>query len=78
MRSHIPCNNPHHALTSLNDLRSTFELGPKDINALGKAIFIGRIGLDNLLCYVTIFSSRSIQLTIITKPSAEKSGQVLA
>ena len=33
-------------LPALKDLRSTFELGPKDI-ALGKAIFIGRVGLDN-------------------------------
>ena len=75
-------------LPALKDLRSTFELGPKDTNALGKAIFIGRVGLDNHLVssctveqmrsYVTIFTSRSIQLTIITKPSAEKSGPVLA
>ena len=69
-------------LPALKDLRSTFELGPKDTNALGKAIFIGRVGLDNHLeqtrSYVTIFTSRSRQLTIITKPSAEKSGPVLA
>ena len=36
-------------LPALKDLRSTFELGPKDTNALGKAIFIGRVGLDNHL-----------------------------
>ena len=73
-------------LPALKDLKSTFELGPKDTNTLWKAIFIGRVGLDNhlvALCmeqtrsYVTIFTSRSIQLTIITKPSAEKSGPVL-
>ena len=36
-------------LPALKDLRSAFELGPKDTNALGKAIFIGRVGLDNQL-----------------------------
>ena len=36
-------------LATLKDLRSTFELGPKDTNALGKAIFIDRVGLDNHL-----------------------------
>ena len=36
-------------LPALKDLRSTFELGPKDTNALRKAIFIGRVGLDNHL-----------------------------
>ena len=36
-------------LTALKDVRSlsTFKLGPKDTNTLGKAIFLGRVGLDN-------------------------------
>ena len=39
-------------LPALKDLRSTFELGPKDTNALRKAIFIGRVhcGADAFLC----------------------------
>ena len=31
------------------DLRSTFELDPKDTNTLGKAIFLTRVSLDNHL-----------------------------
>ena len=64
-------------LSALKDLRSTFELGAKDINTLGKAIFLGRVGIDKRLVeharsYATIFTIRSIQLTIITKPNAER------
>ena len=91
-------------LPALKDLRSIFKSGPKDTNtlctwgvwglpligALGKAIFLGRVGLDYCIgldnhpvvllhvelertrSCVTIFTFRSIQLTIITKPSAEK------
>ena len=52
MGSHIPCNNPHHALTSfkIHKLRSIFESGPKDTNTLGKAMFFGRVvGFNNHL-----------------------------
>ena len=63
-------------LSALKDLRSTFELGPKDINTLEKAIFLGRVGLgcvvEHACSYMTIFTIRSIQLMINTKPSAEK------
>ena len=36
-------------LSALKDLRSTFELDPKDTNTLGKVIFLGKVGLDNHL-----------------------------
>ena len=76
-------------LSALKDLRSTFELGSKDINILGKAIFLGRLWVLTIIwlhctveharSYETMFTIRSIQLTIITKPSTEKkTGPVLA
>ena len=72
-------------LSALKDLRSTFELEPKDTNTLGKAIFLAKVGLDNhqitvehARSFVTIFTILPIQLTIITKLSAEKSCPVLA
>ena len=49
MRSHIPCKIPIMHLLALKDLRSTFELGPKDTIILGKAIFLSRVGFNNHL-----------------------------
>ena len=76
MRSHTPCNNPH--LSALKDLRIMFEIGPKHTNTLGKAIYMWSRSVQSSGCTVEhVCDNLYHAITIITQPSAERSGPVL-